>query len=124
MIHQKHVGEAVAGAEARVANDLSRGRCCCRRTCGDRVRLARQQVDGLNHIEPCSCRREAGNPVNPEHPPTARWEWQRMEETTGATVFRLRVSAGLTRAHVLSDIAVLAHPEGRVAPASQGVMVT
>jgi len=116
VVNNQHVRETIAGAEAHVPNDVRRvpGRCTCAR--GDSVHLARQQVDVvLNHVEPSHCRRQASNPVNPNHPAPPRWQWQGVKETAWAAMLRLHPLARLARAYVLGDIEILPHPKGQAA---------
>ena len=61
---------------------------------------------------PCQPSRQPGNPVHPNHPAPRR-QRQGMEEPARAAVRRLDALVRLLRAHVLSELAILAHPEGK-----------
>ncbi len=113
MVHHKHVGEAVAGPKAHVANDGS-SVCSRRRSArGDSVHLAGEQVNVvLDHVEPVRRRLQPCDPVHPDHPAQQRWQLQGMEKPTRAAVLGFGALAWLARSHVLSYINVLAHPKG------------
>ena len=66
----------------------------------------------LDHVEAGGRRRQPGDPVHPNRTTAQRRRRQGMEEPAQAAVLRHGVLARLARSHVLSDVDVLAHPEG------------
>ena len=57
--------------------------------------------------------RQPGDPIHPDHPTAPRWQRQGMEEPARAAMLSFGALARLARAQVLSDVAILAHPEGK-----------
>ena len=53
------------------------------------------------------------DPVHPDHTTTPRRQQQGMEEPAWAAVLRLGAMTRVARAQVLSDVDVLAQPEGK-----------
>ena len=57
--------------------------------------------------------RQPGDPIHPDHPTAPRWQRQGMEEPARAAMLSFGALTRLARAQVLSDVAILAHPEGK-----------
>ncbi len=80
------------------------------------MHLALQQVDVvLDHVEPARRRRQACNPVHPDHPAPQGGERQGMDQPARAAVLSLHPLARLARADILDHIVILPHPEGEAA---------
>ena len=69
----------------------------------------------LNHVEAGRCRRQAGDPVHPNHSPALRREREGMEQAPRAAMVSLHSLAGLAGVNILGDIDILSNPESEAA---------
>jgi hypothetical protein len=68
-----------------------------------------------DHVESPFCRRQASDPIDSNHSPAPRREWERVKKTARTAVVSLHALAGLAGANIFGYVEVLAHPEGKAA---------
>jgi hypothetical protein len=68
----------------------------------------------LDHVESPFRRRQFCYPIDSNHSPAPRLEWERVKKTARTAVVHLHALAGLAGAKMLGHVEVLTHPEGKV----------